>query len=547
MQGAQSAAEFLGAVAEGPKLEFFEANGYFRVRGLQLGNPSLGLGADPAGRYPYPMPYDRGDDTRQGFSTANMRFRLEPTLNVSEKVRIRAQLDFLDNYVLGSSTSSTFFAPYGQYPATWYGNNRVLTANDPRVSTPLVSPKRIWGEVQTPVGLLSFGRMPSSWGLGIMANAGSGLDDDFGDSVDRLQFALPPVSTPVGRLAFIPLVDFDYTGVLYQQPWAASGTGQPFAAQSGDDGKGYGIKIVRLDTPDEIRRKHERGEASVNFGAYYTYRVQHEYYPEWDQAGFDATYTKTTVKIERGGFANILDLWFRWLSPSLRVEAEWSGVSGQIADGRSDPSQPPVPKVYLRQWGGTVLTEWKALPNKLTLGGEIGVASGDPSPGFGNVPSYGPSPYGSYEGSQWCPPSAVSSSGAPGTCPRADNDIRNFRFNPAYKVDLILWNQIIGGVTDAFYLKPKLRWDILPGLGLDFWLVYSRAMEKGSTWSVRPDGTGGDANLGLEVDSQLTYTSGDGFVAWLQGGVLFPLGGLDSPTREVGRATLIASGLAIKF
>jgi uncharacterized protein (TIGR04551 family) len=550
MQGAQSAAEFMGAVAEGPKLEFFEANGYLRVRGMMLGNPSLGLGADPSGRYPFPMPFDRGSDTRQGYSTANMRFRFEPTLNVSEHVRIRAQLDFLDNFVLGSSPSTIFFEPNGQYPAVWYGNNRVVSnGNDPRLNTPYVSPKRVWGEVQTPVGLLSFGRMPSAWGLGIMANAGTGLDDDFGDSVDRIQFALPPVSTPVGRLAFVPIVDFDYEGVLYKQPWAASGTGQPFSAQSGDDGKGYGLKVVRLDTPDEVRRKHERNEASVNFGAYYTYRVEREYFPLWDEAGFDAKYTSTTGKVERGGYANVLDLWFRYLSSAWRVEVELSGNYGQIGDARSDPIlQPqPFPKTFLRQWGGVAVAEYKVLPNKLTLSGEIGVASGDPAPGFGNVPGYGPSPYGSYEGAQICPPAFVSSSGLPGTCPRVDTDIRNFRFNPAYRVDLILWSQIIGGVTDAFYLKPKLHWDIVSGLGLDFWLVYSRAMEKGSTWSVRPDGSGGDANLGIEADGILTYTSADGFVIWAQGGVLSPLHGLDSPTRTTGRATLLASGLAIKF
>jgi len=541
MQGAQSAAEFLGAVAEGPKLEFFEANGYLRLRGMMLQNPSLGLGPDPTGHYPFPMPFDRADDTRQGFSTANMRFRLEPTFNVSEHVRIRAQIDFLDNHVLGSSPSSYFYDPNGQYPATFFGNSRVVSnGNDPRLATPYVSPKRVWGEVQTPVGLLSFGRMPSAWGLGIMANAGGGLDDDFGDSVDRIQFALPPVSTPVGRLAFVPILDFDYEGVLYRQPWAASGTGQPFSAQSGDDGKGYGIKIVRLDTPDEVRRKNERNEASVNFGAYYTYRVQKEYYPQWDQVGFDGSYTSTTQKVERGGYANVLDAWFRYLSPSWRVEAELSGVYGQIGDARTDANGAEIPKVYLRQWGGAVVADWKAIPSKLTIGGEIGMASGDDAPGFGNVPRYGPSPYGSYEGAQWCTVQSAS-------CPRPDNNIRNYRFNPAYKVDLILWSQIMGGVTDAFYLKPKLRWDILPGLGLDFWLVYSRAMEKGSTWSVRPDGSGGDANLGIEVDTQLTYTSGDGFTAWLQGGVLSPLGGLDSPTREVGRATLVATGLAIKF
>ncbi len=107
-----------------------------------------------------------------------------------------------------------------------------------------MSPKRVWAEVQTPVGLLSFGRMPSEWGLGIMANAGGGIDEDFGDTVDRIQFALPPVSTPIGRLTFVPILDFDQEGALYRQPYAARGTGQPFDAESGDDGRTYGLKVA---------------------------------------------------------------------------------------------------------------------------------------------------------------------------------------------------------------------------------------------------------------------------------------------------------------
>ena len=540
MQGAQSAAEFLGAVAEPPKTEFFEAKGYLRVRGLILNNPSLGLGPDPAGRYLYPMPFDRGDDTRQAHTTENMRFRLEPTLNVSEHLRIRAQIDFLDNHVLGSSPPSLFNDPNGQYPASFYGNSRVVTPSNATLDTPYVSPKRVWGEVETPVGLLSFGRMPSEWGLGMMTNAGSGIDDDFGDSVDRIQFALVPVPTPLGRITFIPILDFDYEGALQRQPWASPGTGQPFAAQSGDNARGYGLKIVRLDTPDEIRRKNEKNEGSVNFGAYYTYREQREFFPEWDQAGFNGSYTATTPVIERGAYANVLDLWFRYVSPSWRIEAEWSGVSGQIGDPRTDPAQPVPPKVYLREWGGVLQADWKALPNKLTLGGEVGIASGDSSPGMGDAPGYGPAPFGSYQGQQWC--DALSP-----TCPRPSSDIRSFRFNPAYRVDLILFNQILGGVTDAFYLKPKLRWDILPGLALDFWLVYSRAMERTSTPSVNLDGSGGSSNLGLEADSQVTYTSSDGFVAWVQAGFLEPLSGFNTPTRTAGRAMLLASGLAIRF
>ena len=119
----------------------------------------------------------------------------------------------------------------------FYGTTRVVSKDDPRVDRPAISPKRVWAEIQTPVGLLSFGRMPSEWGLGILSHAGGGIDDDLGDTVDRIQFALPPVSTPLGRLALVPIVDFDSEGVLYGDTRFGAGQGQPFDAEQGDDGR----------------------------------------------------------------------------------------------------------------------------------------------------------------------------------------------------------------------------------------------------------------------------------------------------------------------
>lgn len=546
MQGAQAAAEFLGATSQGPKLQFLEVNGYFRVRGQLFDDLDLGIGRDASGRYLFPVPFDQpnGAGNRHTLSSANMRLRLEPTMNVSEAVRVRAQIDVLDDKVLGSSTSS-LFNDGGSYPATFYGSSRVVEGtNDPHADRPAVSPKRVWAEVQTPVGLLSFGRMPSEWGLGIMSNAGSGIDDDFGDTVDRIQFALPPVSTPIGRLVFVPILDFDSVGGLVPQPYAATGTGQPFSGEPGGDGRTYGLKIARVDTPDEIRRTLDRSASSLNFGAYYNYRAQAWSYPDWTSAGFDASFAssdQTPSSVHRAAYAHILDLWFRWLSPRWRVEAELSGVYGSMANATNDPTA-VLPKIMLRQWGGAVVTEYKAVPNRLMLGVELGAASGDDAPGFGNVPGYGPSPYGSFEGQQWCV------AGYSASCARTDRSIRNFRFNQAYRVDLVLFHTILGGVTDAMYLKPKLRWDIFPGLALDTSLMYARAMEKGSTPSVQPDGRGGAADLGLELDNQLTYSTTDGFRAWLQWGVLQPFHGLSTQTGgNGGRAHVLALGLAAKF
>ncbi len=540
IQGAQSAAEFLGTVAEGPKLEFLQLDGYFRFRGQLMVNLDVTGVTDASGfsLFPRPLQNPEGRDT---LDTANMRLRLEPTLNVSEHVRVRAQVDVLDNYVLGSSTSALSDDPTSPYPVPFYGSSRVVTSGDPRVDRPAVSPKRVWAEIQTPVGLLSFGRMPSEWGLGVLTNAGSGIDDDLGDTVDRIQFALPPVSTPLGRLAFVPILDFDSEGVLYEDTrFAGTGQGQPFDAESGDDGRTYGVKVARFDTEDEVRRKHERNEASVNFGLYYNYRAQRWFYPQWNTDGLGGTYGDTDTAVHRSAYAHVADLWFRWLGPRMRVEAELVGLYGQVGNP-SDAPAVPQPEILLRQWGGSVLAEYKIVPNKLTFGGEIGAASGDEAPGFGNVPTRGETPYGSVEGSQW----------RAGT----DRSIRNFRFNPAYRVDHVLWRHVLGQVTDAMYVKPTLRWNLLPGLRLDAAVVYSRALFAESTPSAQTEGalgTGalvdkGSPNLGIEVDSTITYTSGDGLQAFFEWGVLQPLDGLAYQDAKLSRAHFLSVGLAAKF
>jgi uncharacterized protein (TIGR04551 family) len=568
MQVAQSSAEFMGTVAEGPRLEFFELDGYFRVRGQLMDNFDLRAGPDASGAYHFPVPLQRFATGGGGtLSTANMRLRLEPTLNVSEHVRVRAQVDVLDNYVLGSSTGALFESQRSPYPVPFYGSSRQLGGTDPTSDRAAVLPKRVWGEVQTPVGLLSFGRMPSAWGMGILSNAGNGLDDDYGDTVDRLQFALPPLETPFGKLALVPILDFDSEGVLYRDPRFGPGVGQSFDAESGDDARTYAVKVVRLDTEDEVRRKVDAGEKSVNYGAYYNYRTQRWTYPDWQKLGSAGSYTAidpTTgaqvSAVKRGAYAHVLDVWGRVQSSRWKLEGEAVGVYGTIGETftfvprAGDPTildRQSLGRVLVRQWGAVLATEFQALPNKVAIGGELGVASGDSAPGFGNVPdrlaSDGALPaYGSVEGPQY---------GQPG-----DRSIKNFRFNPAYRVDLVLWRGILGQVTDAWYLRPKIRWDILPGLVFDGALIYSQALYSQSTPSAvatsllapapgTTDGrytytNRGDKPLGFEVDGRLTLNSGDGFAAWSEIGAFQPLSGLGS---GLARGWALNFGFATKF
>lgn len=527
LQGLQARSEFLGTAAEGPKLQLLELDGYLRVRGDMLDNMALKRGLDANGEYLVPRPLF-ATSSRGTQNTTNMRLRLIPTLNVSEHVRARAEVDVLDDYVFGTSAGGTW---------------RAATP----VDRPAIQVKRAWGEVETPVGLLSVGRMPSAFGLGLVASDANGLDDDLGDTHDRIQFATLPLSTPLGQLSLVPFLDFDAEGTLQADIHTGAGTGQPFDRDNADDARTWGLKLLRLDTDAELRRKLERGETSVNYGAMYLYstvgKVKNPYWV--DPAGSPVPVTNLRDEYyARTEYRHQLSLWLRVRGPRASVEAELSGVTGQIGDPGpfSATTDWTGRQVLMRQLGGAVRAGWQAVPSKLRLGGELGFASGDPAPGFGNRPGTiaatalgNGSPvtfYGGVEGPQYDPA-------------RGDRVIRNFQFNPGYRIDLILWREILGAVTDAWYLKPTLRWDVFPGLGVDAQFVYSQAMYGSSTPSATALGKGSKP-LGLEFDSKLDYRTDDGFAAWLQYGVLFPLSGFDG-AGSLTRAHAIRAGVAIQF
>ncbi len=543
LQGVQSAQEFMGAVADQPKLELLDLNGYFRVRGEMLNKLHLKNAPDAAQYNYFPKPLRSGSR----LSSANMRLRLEPTINASEAVRVHAQIDVLDNYVLGSNEGTLSNATGSPYPVPYWSSSRAYLRDDPTADRPLIIPRRVWADVQTPIGLLSFGRMPSHWGLGILANAGTGLDQDYGDTVDRLQFAIPPVGTPVGRLVFVPFYDFDAEGVLNSDPRFGQGYGQPFDAESSDDARSLGVKIARLDSEDELRRKVEAGKSSVNFGLLYTRRTQRYVYPGWISSGCTdpAFPCDDDGAGRRGASAHIGSIWARWVGPRFRIEGEVVGLSGHVENAfAGEPGNTDVQRVSMRQWGGAVQGTYTYNP-KFTFGVELGAASGDSAPGFGNDPDRGLAEgeqrpnYGSIEGPQW---------GRPG-----DNNINNFRFNPAYQVDLIFYRRILGQVTDSYYAKPSVRWTALPGLTIDGSVMYAQAQRAASTPSARSitptedspldPANPGERPLAIEMDLRATLSPSPAFSGWLDAGVLRPLGGMDASSW----AWMIAFGLAARF
>ncbi len=225
----------------------FELHGYFRTRAELFHNFSLGRADAPAFAI-WPRPADdtyapvvgqeRANSIGPNVCTiseaggpsgldnpttltgcrnrtqagANLRFRLDPELHISDNLRVISQIDLLDNVVLGSNPSGYAFqpAPGGGYqvsPRSGYAPNGIFddTTVAPRSAVNSLSDsivvKRVWAEYATPVGEVRFGRMPDHFGLGMVHNSGDGYDDDYQSTIDRLQFisAIKPLDLSAGR------------------------------------------------------------------------------------------------------------------------------------------------------------------------------------------------------------------------------------------------------------------------------------------------------------------------------------------------------------
>ena len=544
IQGAQSAAEFLGEQDEKKKLHFLELNGYFRFRWDLFNNLNAGLPADPMGWYLWNGNTDISSSEPNGTQTGgNMRLRVDPTFNVSEQVRVRAEIDFLDNVVLGSSPTGR---DYNQFP--FFSGSQVGPVPGANWFTSAVQVKRAWGEVQTPVGLLSFGRMPANWGVGIYYNNGDGIDQDFGDNVDRIQFSIP-LGQFLGGLAVTPYYEWAGSGITYSSTFNSVGIGQPVNWTQDDDTGALGIMVARSDTPDQQRRKLEKGGSSISYGLLFNYKSERFGLPMMSlNASSPAGIVPVGLGIDptlikRDASAGTVDLFFRWVHKRFELEAEAVGIWGNIGNVNWDPTAAAV-AASIRQGAGVLRGKAKLGDGgRFAVGGEFGIASGDEAPGFGNFPGRcnvslaATDPLrcnqmarpGSFDGQQY---SAIAAQDPNPT-------ISNYRFNPAYQVDLILWRRLLGTVTDAWYLKPTFRWDVLDGLNVSAQVVYSQAIFAAST----PSGV--NRPLGLELDLGVKYQSDDGFVFFLDYGLLKLLNGFNMTTTASGiAATTNPSGLA---
>ena len=474
-----------------------------------------------------------GNCTGRTQTMAKMRFRINPEIHVTDNIAIYSQIDVFDNLILGSTPQGFYTRgePSPWAPVTAFSQTQV-TPTEQNSLTPSITVSRAWAEVtnQT-LGQIRFGRMPGQWGLGILANAGNGIDSDYQTHSDRIMYAARVKPLHLFLAAFY---DFASTGGTSAQYRYESGQGQPIDVSQLDDVNQYGLALGRRVDPAEARQRLARGQLVVNAGLYGLYRTQlltSEYEQRGsataDQrvAGTGMSPTYGSQFSRRDAWAVISDVWLQVLHRSFRFELEAAFIYGNtsLSVAANDSG---ARRIDIATFGGAAEFEYRLLNNRLTLEFKTGYASGDADL------------EGLTYGDRLITPQRAAAT---------SNSL--FRFHPDYRVDMILWRQIFRQVSGAYYFRPGVTYAFVNSPGGD--RLYGRAAVIWSRASEFVQTRGNAADLGIEINAELTYQSnfrdttlgdrpGAGFFASLQYGVLFPMAGLGPRADE--RTTAAYSG-----
>lgn len=460
------------------------------------------------------------DQDREYLGSANIRLRLTPIFHVTENASIFLEMNILDNMVMGAtpdgfnelSFGRTGFGPRGfrtDMPLIGFTGGQ----EPPNVFSfgrNSVSVTQAYASVRPFFGQIRVGRMASHWGLGILANGGGSytslneartsyrgvdmaghncLDCDFGDYVDRMLFAtrIPGINTYL-TVAY----DFNSSGPtdisLFEY------YGQPRDISDADNVRSYVFALFQRPLQaEEIEQRNidlkENRRPVFDWGAYMVYRTQ-----GLSTEQFNA-YTERTdyIWLVRNARALISDLWFRIqyeprVRRRLRFETEIAAIYGDIENANPDTGSNynPVRPRDIQQWGGAVEFEYQI--DDLTTGFNAGfatgrtidesqIAPGDPYPiGFGVIDQFSPNAY--------------------------EPSLTNFRFDRNYFVDMIMFREIIGTITNAVYVNPFVQFDLFTPqddkLGIRLDLIAGGALDPATTPS-------GERFYGVETDISLYW------------------------------------------
>lgn len=519
-------------------------HGYFRFRFNEFYHLDLGIGGASGFQDPLDTTKINRGMGRQSstIENANMRFRYEPSLMIGEFMTVSARIDFLDNMIFGSNP---YFGTVNS-PISFFSRTQVPPSSGSSGFKDAVNLKSAYADVRIFQRLhMMVGRIPEHFGLGILRSDGTDVDSDYGDFVDAIAFH---VRLPAAR--FRLQMEFPGEGTAAESPFRLYGpTHDP---EQKDDINRWVLvfdssPIEKEEFEEHVERLFVKRKPTIDWGMYHAFTKQSL---SSDKTGgtlpvlcgtgvnknFGLAYDCYTLT-PRNAFFWTPSFWGRLLwRPSdqimLRLEAEMVFVYGYVEYMQSflDTSKGNTKKDFL-EFGTAFEAELRFYKNIFTL--MTGVASGDGSSRY----------FGILDQHILVAPDDLKYSLYPSVTGNAR--VTNYVFNRDYRIDSILFREVIGGITNAIYVKP----------GYSRYLYKNKKHELSGYascligLSAVPEGTPGQSRaLGIETNVGVSYKLGTHLKIKADGAILFPLGGLriegtsEDPTIAFAFRTLVWAG-----
>jgi hypothetical protein len=446
------------------------------------------------------------------------RFRLMPSVSYGKIAKLQMQLDGMDDVLWGDNNGLSS-APLFATETT----NQGFLGDDQVASIQL---KRVWAEFNVPVGLMRVGRMPSHWGMGLLANGGGTghidpttpvgeprrkvLDhffpDDFGDkhfgsTADRILFVTRPLTVyrtiakkgvaahPLivgygyGKLSEAPFLPFEPPERTFR-PYGQQG----FISRGGSDDVNEHVLIALWNEPEWGTRYTDELRA----GSYVVFRTARE--GSTNPSEIDPTMTCGTFEgqpvpcRDTGSLVAIFDAWWRVRFGNIFTEGEAYHIQGTTFGGVPFPSRNEKKKASIQ--GGVARVAW--LTDRWDAMLEVGHASGDDDLGDEKFTQRGLHPdfnVGLVLFEETLRELSARTYGPPFISVENPDGARGFFSN--------------GGVINANYIFPKAKLRV-PALALEAYggvlLAWVDTLATNGVAMFYADETGGSKFLGTEVD-----------------------------------------------
>ncbi len=525
----------------------WSSEGYFRTRTVFLTN----LAPQDRTELTYPVNNQTiviPDIRRTSYITS--RLRLMPTLSYEKLASLHLQIDAIDDVLWGDNNGVASAPLFATDASSQYFLGGAVGDS--------VKLPRAWVEFQVPVGLMRVGRMPSHWGMGLLANGGGTarldtlspappgepprlasdhfFDDDFGDNhwgstADRILFVTKPITiakTIMGEKQTESHLLVGYAfDKLSEAPWFPAEPferryrpfgQQGFISRGADDDIDEHVVLAVYSLPDwdQVRYTDE-----LKVGVYGVLRDarQGSTYPSdpiFGEPGADCSGRpipdpddEPVACVDTGSKVWIADLWYKVRFGPYYSEAELLHIGGHTFGGIPFPSKNTYKTADID--AGVVRFGYLTEPLDGIL--ELGHSSGD---------DY-----------------------------LEDEVFKQRAIHPDYNVGLILFEETLreqtaraflnffsdenpegaqgfmsrGGVINANYIHPKVRWRGLAGLEVIGALLFAWADQlpvggaNGQFLPYQDEGRG--KYLGTEADLAVKTSFSGKMTFSLETGMLF--------------------------